>query len=518
MNKINEFILKNKIFLLIYLVSLSFFIIQHYWNLSWDFQVYLLNGDFWFNNGFYFEPSRPPVLPFTLGLFSLIFNSVIVQYLYIVLITTFFAFTTYILAKSLKLNPILFYIISLNPFLLFYGLFDGTELLTIAFTELAIYFIVKKSYWSGLFVALAGLSRYTAILFFPIIFLHLKMKTIIKSFLLYALPFAIWFIYNFSKWGNFFYSISDQYALNVLFRSYTIQPIVFNHFAIVLNILLPFVIVGVIIKLVAFFKDINYTKEILQSIWKTIKKRRIELIFLFLLIYSIRIYVTVPFKIPRYLFYILLPGFYYAYFGFKITYDKVILRLKIKLINKKIIVSVLLLILIFFSFYSGLTEIRKVKSPTSITQIEFDLAELNMNDCLILSNDWPNLIYHGIDSKMFPREELFDRRIEEGYKVLFFIPSSEPKYANKPEFLEKPIILERDGYILFGNNNECVTLDKYEGSYLGRLHDEILELHNEEININPCLILFHSHSLFEKTCNLINLNGFKIDENRNLGV
>ena len=124
----SHFLQKNKLIILLFLSSTSFFLYQHknYW--SWDFSAYLLNAKYWFNDGNYFEWYRPPLTPLLLGILGIL-NWKLSEYLYIIFVSTLFAFSCLKFEKVfIDKDPTLFYALMLSPFLLSNGLFAGTEL------------------------------------------------------------------------------------------------------------------------------------------------------------------------------------------------------------------------------------------------------------------------------------------------------------------------------------------------------------------------------------------------------
>jgi hypothetical protein len=65
-------------------------------------------------------------------------------------------------------------------------------------------------------LGLAILTRYSSLVFIPFLLFQKKIKFIFSSYFALFLTTLPWFLYNFNKTGNFFTSISDQYANNIL--------------------------------------------------------------------------------------------------------------------------------------------------------------------------------------------------------------------------------------------------------------------------------------------------------------
>ena len=58
MQNLKDFLSKNWLFIVLFVVTTLFFIYQKVNVLSWDFGTYVMNGKYWFANGFYFEPFK----------------------------------------------------------------------------------------------------------------------------------------------------------------------------------------------------------------------------------------------------------------------------------------------------------------------------------------------------------------------------------------------------------------------------------------------------------------------------
>ena len=205
-----ETLKENIIIISLFLFSTSFFIYQHTTGISWDFSSYVLNAKYLFSNGTYFEWFRPPLTPITIGIFS-IFGWIIAEYLYIILVSSLFLFSSVKISKKFGVQKELFYIISLSFFTLNNGLNVGTELLTLSLLELVIVYL--DNYKSGIFMVLSILTRYNNIIYLPLLLFKKEPKKIFTSCILIGLILFPWLIFNFYKTGDPFTSITDLYAM-----------------------------------------------------------------------------------------------------------------------------------------------------------------------------------------------------------------------------------------------------------------------------------------------------------------
>ena len=484
MNKLIFWIKENKFLVGLFLISTAYFIYQHALSVSWDFASYVLNARYWFFDGYYFELLRPPLMSLLIGVFSFV-GERLAEYVYIVFVSFLFFYSSIRLAKVLKFNAVVFYAISLNAYLLSYGLINGTELLFIAFLELGVAFLLEGSVLSGLFLGLSALSRYTGLVLFPLLFFHWDVKKILKSLGLFFGVVFIWFAYNFYAYGNFFTSVADQYANNVLYREYLYQLPQLTHFVTVLGLLIPFFLVGLFV----CFRRVE-----LKSFFTRFK---VEVLMFILFVYFVWSYVGVPVKNERYLFGLVLPAFYFSYIGLEYLVGR---------FKKDWFVGVglvLFLINLLFALFSGVPYDSSVYDSASDSLDEFGLS-----GCAVMSNGWVLFNYAGVASQPSPRLELVNESLDNGYVLAYFKDIGE----SLEDLDSFDVVYEDDEYVIIGDG--CVEDEVFDDSYLEQLNSDLFRLYDYHININPCFVLFHDYSFFEKSCNFVNMNGFSLDENR----
>ena len=497
---ISQNLKEREAILALLIISTSLFVLQHAITLPWDFNAYVLNARFWFAEGSYFEPFRPPLMPFLIGVLS-IFGWNAAEFLFIILASALFAYSSVRLARALKLNPAAFYALSLNSYVLAFGLLHGTEILSLIFLELFISSILEGSAVSGVFAGLCALSRYTGLALFPLMIFHLDFKKALKSFLLFLLVLSPWLAYNRLKFGNMFTSIADQYALNILNREYFTQNFKIEHFLTAFNILIPLILLGI------FAVLSRLSKEPKKSVRKFLRMFRAEIIMFVILAYGIASYAGTPQKDIRYLFNMTLPVAYFSYLG---------LELILSNMRKILILSVVIFAvsaLLFISYLAG----NGRETPEVYNSAIKKLGELNLSNCSVMSNGWVPLNYLGAFSKPLPPYALLGKRIEEGEIIIFFKRPDWFEYAyNESFFLSFPVLYDSPHYIILGSGT-CLKPQKFEETYLQQLDKKTFELYGYRQNQNPCFVLFHNLPILEKSCNLINLRGFRQDEYRSYG-
>lgn len=507
---------RSKFLALLFLLSTAFFIWQHALHLSWDFTVYAENARYWSGTGSYYETSRPPLAPFVFLMLS--FLGAFAEQVFIVLVSIFFLYSTIRLAGKLKISRELFYLFSLSPMVMFYGMINGTELLSLALLELfLVYLLDKKPHdarahdafgvrWfasgiSGIFLGLAFLTRYNFLIFLPLVFSNRHPKRILATLGLFALTLIPWLAFNFLTTGNMLTSLADSYALNFKYRSYFSQPFSFSHLFMAISCLLPLFAAGVFTAIRTW-----HVKEARTIKFFCREKANILLLSIFLL--SIYQYAATPSKELRYLFPAALPVAYFS----SIAADEI--RKRSKHLFLAIVSVIILLNLALFAAMN----INAYDSGDKYRNAVKTMQEKGIGNCRTLSNAWPILNYLGKAAEPFPRKELVNRTVAEGNFVLIFYSIKEPEWANNSFLHAYPVIHENNDFIVLGHEGACMPERVFNHTYLSLLLEKLLLVHNVSINTNPCFMLFGNYDALEKGCNLVNGKGFTADGNREDGL
>lgn len=389
--------------LLLFLFSTGFFLYQHASGLSWDFIVYFLNSRFYLFGGF-FEWGRPP-LPSLLMIPG--------EFFYIIFVSVLCLFSSIRFSRVFKLREEVFYAFLLSPFVLVQGLAVGTELLSLSLTLLMFSFV--DSSLSGFFFSLSFLSHFSNLV--NVFFLR-KPKAFLLAFLT-VLPF-LFFNYAFS--GDFLYSFLNQFALNVAMRDYYIQPFDFSHFLVLSSFVLPFALFGLF-----------HSKD---------KFDFLMIVFIFVRVLS---FLSVPFKTPRYLFLLLIP---FSYFASK----------SLSRFNWRVAFPVFILTLLTLPLYLPYAVLDSPKPYVD------SLSYIN-SSCMVLSNAWPFLNYLGVNAGPSPWPELVERRVSEGYQLVFFTHIGEPDYVFNESFMSSLPVVFNDSFVIVIRSG-CLASAPYNLSYI----------------------------------------------------
>ena len=147
----------------------------------WDSAVYIGMGKYLFSLGNVglWEPARPLVLPFFLGLFwKLGFNAVIFGRILEVGFSAGCLCLTYLIGKNVfneKIGLLSAFLLAFSPSFLFYSSTILTGIPSTFFALLSVYFLIKKNYFfSGLFVGLSFMTRFLQLFVLLVIVLFLN--------------------------------------------------------------------------------------------------------------------------------------------------------------------------------------------------------------------------------------------------------------------------------------------------------------------------------------------------------
>lgn len=500
---VKEWVIKNKFLVILFLVSTSFFIWQHYSNLSWDFSSFVMNAKYWAGAGNYYVTLWPPLMPFIILILSP-FTWAASEYLFITIVSALFMFSTIKLSAALKVNKELFYLLSLSPYAFYYSFLNGTELLSLMLLNLFVSSLLTKKIYSGIYLGLACLARYNFFIFAPLLVFSKNAKFIPVAVLLFLFTLTPWFVYNYFNSGNFFTSMADSYAQNVKYRAiYSPQPVNFLQLFDVVSFLAPIFTLGVFLTLKNWKK--YFPKKI--RLLRFFSAQKASLIIFGIMILSIFQYSQIPNKDERYLFPVILPASYFSLLG--------LMELK-KRSQTFYEFSVCILVLLIAGFVMIIVPSYFNIKDRYIYSVNL-LDSLKIQNCRTLSNAWAFLDYFGKTTEVYPRKEVLRNSLDSGNYVLFFYSTPEPTYVFNKTFLgefSNYRIFENDQFILFGNTSKCNPERKVDQPFIKSLNESIFDAYNYSINTNPCFYLFDGRDFLEKSCNLINGKGFNLDTYR----
>lgn len=368
-----------------FILSVIFFFVQFDLLKNWDMLVRILDSNYFFHNGNYFEPQRALLESFIIGLLSFVFGSYSV-FAFIAFFTFVFFLAVYFFSKSFGVEYVILLGILLNPFFLFYAIKNGSELPMYSFIIFFISFVKLKKPIAGVFFALAFVSKYDSLFMLPIA-LFLIDKKYLESAKRIALFIAVtllaltpFFAYNLILYHDplftFFMSLAEN-APSLSSFQITNHSYFYQGFYELLS-LLPLVAV------ILFFN---------RNVIKTIKKKKREFSIIVLL------------SILAFMIYVFASGLYSSGTGYYrfFLFVTVSLTLLVSVLTKR---EMLLLTVIFFAvslliayhfLFSQNFSITTLNSEVSAAK-QLLLQKYGTTNCTLQSNNWVYLDYYGISA------------------------------------------------------------------------------------------------------------------------
>ena len=203
----------------VFIASSAFFFAQFFTLHNWDMLVRIMNAGYLFHGGTYFENQRAIPESVVIGALSFLLGGYAV-YGFILLSALLFFFSLKEFSKSFNVDYLLLILLAMNPFVLFYGIKNGSEMMMLSFLILFISCLKTRNPAAGVFFSLAFLSKYDALYFLPLFVFMLDFKTLraLKK-LLISLGLAIltlvpYLIYNLLTYRNLVFTFASSFLQN----------------------------------------------------------------------------------------------------------------------------------------------------------------------------------------------------------------------------------------------------------------------------------------------------------------
>lgn len=444
---------KEKPVILLFIFSIIFFSYQFYRGAGWDFAAYVLNAKYLFASGHYFELLRPPLAPAMLGIFGTAFGFAAAPYLYIIISAALHLYSCSRVSKAFGIDFKNFYLLSATPFFLFSGMQQGTEVLSVALLQLFLAEIFSGKN-AGVFFGLSILARYTNAVFFPILLFRKDLKLVMRDIFFAALVAAPWLLYNDIVRGNALASVADFYALNVLSRAQLVQPANIIHFVYALGFLSPLFLFGAA---------------------KSVKGRRTDKKDLAMLLFAAIValsYITSPFKLPRFLFAIIIPAAYFSVHALSHAPK-----------HAPAIVAALAVLGSAVAVFALLNQPQDIDVSPAFSSME--------RNCSYMSNYWVYLDYAGYSAMPAPREaDAAKHYLSGGQRLLFFSGVGDPAYGENRTLLRAfGVIEETPEYIMLGNKSVCAPTRSIDASFAAWADENSRAAGGPGYETDPYLIL-----------------------------
>lgn len=218
---------------------------------NWDMLVRLLNAEHLFHGGYYFEPERALLESVLIGVLTYPFGAAAV-YVFIVIGDLLLLTSLVRLSRVFDFNVLIGPVLVLNPFFLMYGVMNGSEIYLLSFLFLMMAETRRKSALSGIYLALAFLSKYDALYYGVILFffigeigLRRGLVKILTSLSLFVVSLIPYFLYNLLNYRNIFFT----FALAYLNFGVEVKPLSYFIYSGLFELALPAVLVAAIVLL-----------------------------------------------------------------------------------------------------------------------------------------------------------------------------------------------------------------------------------------------------------------------------
>ncbi len=394
---------------------------------SWDFIAHYLNAETMLkqgffshitflgnssiieNHGFYFEAARAPMSSVLMAI-ALLSGAGLSIPIYLLILFVLLGIALWTASKNLGINPLLGASVVITPYLLMFTfLFNSTEILSLTFILLTVAFVAEKRSEAGIFMALAGLAKYTSLIFLPLLLLLRKPIKIFYSIVFFAAVTLPWILFNDIFFGNPLYSYYNAIIVALTsttknFLSLSTIGVLMTFLIIPMLILIVYLILGRLLKM-----STNWKKLGLVSMLKHFdEKPFIVIAFLalgFMDLFMLGLHNAI-FDQERfgYFFY----GATAIAIAFALSSDRLNLSLKIfdmKVNTRAIIPYVFFAISLFFilSLLYGesmpwFSWMGQASNNPVLRNAVASINENGLSGCRLVSNGWIYLKFFGIDA------------------------------------------------------------------------------------------------------------------------
>jgi hypothetical protein len=401
-------------------------VFQHSLGWNWDFNVYSMNGEYFFHSGNYVEWQRPVLIPSVLGLLQFIFSRSISEYFFVILSNLTFYLSAYRAAKSLDFDFEVFYVFLMSPMAIFIGNFHGSEMLSLAFVML--FFSELYTRRSGLWASLGFLTRNTNFILFPFLLVDKDWKRVLQKGVLASLPIGLWLLANWVAMGDPLSAAANRIAVNFYENPYNfpVKPLAF--------LKIPGLSLLVIGAYLASKKP-NLSFD---------KLGRLDLMLLAYSGYVVLKYLAVDLRQTRFLYPLVFTSAFFAVKSFR--------RLDL---SRHFLTGFMVFNLVFAGFLVVNTPVSKPDG--------FQRAVDYIDGCKTESDVWPQLAYAGGPAVKPLEPELTAERVSNGWRAVFFNPEEHFKNTSVDESL--PVIEENPSYVVYGTG-ECIEYQAMNLTYL----------------------------------------------------
>ncbi|MGC8651682.1 MAG: hypothetical protein ACP5UH_00295 [Candidatus Micrarchaeia archaeon] len=387
----------------------------------------IINGKRSFYYSTYFEPQRAPMVSIMLMPLYLIFGDWSTL-AYALLVFSCYLAAIYYIAKNFGISRIAAYAAMASPYFVLFLFVNGAELLSLVFVIIALAFLSRKSAYSGLFLGLAFVSKYTTMLLLPMLLLLIKPKKIALAVILALVPSLPWIAFQliFMHGALASYLMSIQLAAD----NFTYSGLSVKYLMVVISYPLLILAAALILLRKHVLKvsrnlSLNLKKMLHSLKTKTETNTRVHIwaiaamfVALSIIEYAILIN-SAPFAQARlgYLLAFSLSLFVALAFTYALRNRKDARKIEVGFGFAFIIF--LVLCYAFFVINANADKVYSVRN-VNITDSVAKLYELGYGGCRVVSNDWIYLLYYGVNA--FP--QYYPNSTNMQYPIIVFYNAS----------------------------------------------------------------------------------------------
>ena len=391
---------------------------------GWDFTAHYISGRYIFSQGFfkalkeagvagttsmnfgivetkslYFEFYRAPLSILILGTLSMLAGTYAIP-AYLALMVLLLLIATVYLSKSMGIDYLLLGSLVALPYLVIFPfMVNSEEMLSLSLMMLSLALLRKGRWQSGLVMGLACLSKYTALIFFPILILAGDRKKIAYSYIALFLVTMPWLLFNYAAFGNPFFSYLS--SIRVSLESTMSSSFSAAALASIMAGFVPAVLALAVIYSKYAKKRISGIKKNIRNAFKWNGNKDFLLIFLFLMLAALEFLILgiheSAFDQSRY-------G-YFLFFSSALIFAYLI-SARIRTAPNKHLKPAIYFLLFAFSAIAMLATIFLIGSHS--LEMSYGNADpvfanasgaingLGIENCSVVSNDWVFLRYYGI--------------------------------------------------------------------------------------------------------------------------
>lgn len=372
---------------------------------SWDLIVHYLNAKSMLNQQFllrnytvwggltiqkgtmYMETLRAGMTNAFMAPLLLVSRSIFLPYLAILYLL--FIASILVAAKGLGADSPVMFALLLNPYFIYTSfVFSSEEILSLAFMLIGIGLLARRNAWAGLFIGLAGLSKYTALIFLPLVLALRKPTEIAKALAIFAIATAPWLLFNWHYFGG----PLDSYTASLSVNVNAANPVAIFPYAILLAFAVP-ILYWAVATAISNGRIIRIVKRGAASMGQS---RILCLSFLALAVVG---YVAISF---RHTFFDQIRYASFCVAGLLLLLavllkDSAMQKARAKTVMPAASLILMLAFISYFLYYSPYTLPYNVNSGSSVIRSSVSTIDaLGYGSCRMVSNSWVYLIYYGI--------------------------------------------------------------------------------------------------------------------------